>query len=121
MRVVGQVSVRTDQVGSIEDVIGAWGMMVPTEEAVAIGITALPDPVGSVNSDAWVAYQGFQGGFLISSAVGITGDAYSHWRFDSRAMRKVEQGFDVVTVIANSSATAGLVVIVNQRLLVKLH
>jgi len=43
------------------------------------------------------------------------------WGFDSRAMRKVEDGQDIVSVAENASGSAGLTYVAKYRMLVKLH
>ncbi len=103
-RTVGQIFVRSDQVAAGEDVVGAFGMIVVSDPALAIGITAVPNPVDEESDDGWFVWQGLsatQGG-----SAGRTGQLI---QFDSRAMRRVEEGFAIALVVANSAGAAGMV------------
>ena len=116
-RVVGSLYVSSDQNAAVENPFGAWGMCVVSEEADAIGVTALPDPTVNPNSDLWFAYQSFAAEGAASTNVGQP-PAIS--RFDFRAQRKVADGSDISIMIANASAADGMKFILNFRFLVKL-
>ncbi len=120
VRNVGFVAVKTDQTANTEVPIGGVGKMVPTDQASAAGVASLPDPSTEVSSDSWLMYQAFACDLLVTSAIGST-PVLKFFPFDSRAMRKVEDGFDVVTVLVNASGTAGLEFVYQNRMLVKLH
>ena len=116
MRTVGSIWVNSDQVSATEQPMGAFGMMVVSEKAVTTGATAVPDPVTQVASDEWYVYQSF-------AASGANSAAYNgsqFIQFDSRAQRKVQDGEDIVAMVANASAANGLFYILNFRFLVKL-
>ncbi len=103
-RTLGQIFVRSDQVAAGEDVIGAFGLIVVSDIAAAAGIASVPDPVTEQNDDGWFVWQGLsatQGG-----SAQRTGQLI---QFDSRAMRRVEEGFSIALVVANASASAGMV------------
>ncbi len=103
-RTVGQILVRSDQVAAGEDIVGAFGMMVVSDIAAAAGIASIPDPVTDQSDDGWFVWQGLsatQGG-----SAQRTGQLI---QYDSRAMRRVEEGFAIALVVANASASAGLV------------
>ncbi len=121
IRTVGLLSVRSDQVSATEGPQGGIGQAVVSDQASAIGITAVPDPVTDVSSDLWFQYQAWATDIINVSSVGVQAPTFSHFAFDSRAMRKVEDGQDAIQVIANGSAAFGAEFIWNQRLLVKLH
>ena len=50
------VSVVTDQVAADELVLGALGMAVVSDQAVAIGVTAVPTPITDMGSDLWFVH-----------------------------------------------------------------
>jgi len=117
VRTRGRVLVVSDQAGSVEDQIGAIGALIVTDTASALGITAIPDPVTDGDSDVWFLFQHFSGG----SAEVLAGRRGFAIDFDSKAMRKVQEGEDVAFVIANQHATFGLKYYWQIRMLIKLH
>ena len=116
-RTVGLIAVRSDQSAGVESPFGAVGMMVVSDKAVATGATAIPDPVTQVSSDEWFLYQTF---LAAGNSDVSVGQVWLVFQFDSRAQRKVVDGEDFVSVIANANATDGLSYIFQQRVLVKL-
>ena len=114
-RTVGSIWVSSDQVAAPEVPFGALGFIVVSEKASATGVTAVPDPITQEASDDWFVYQSILG----------FGDAtvqrpMTEYKFDSRGQRKVEDGQDIVIMIANASSTDGMFFIVKFRMLVKL-
>ena len=115
-RVVGSMFCGNDQVAAIERPIGAVGMMVVSEKAIATGATAVPDPITEQASDEWFLYRSF--GVIGAPTVG---NPFMEFQFDSRAQRKVQDGEDVALVVANGAAAAHtLVFTLIFRMLVKL-
>ena len=114
-RTLGTLWVFSDQQGALEFPFGALGMMVVSAKASTTGATAVLDPVTEGASDEWFQYSSF------GSAQGATAQRkVMRMDFDSRAQRKVQDGEDFVSVLANSSGTDGLLFILNFRQLVKL-
>ena len=115
-----ELMVYSDQEAASEKQAGAWGAAVVSEEAQAVGVSAVPTPVTEAGSDLWFAYQEFFGGFqFTTSGAGQVGQRYT---VDSKAMRKVGVGQTIVTVAEFSSAGGdGLVLKVAGRMLLKLH
>ncbi len=113
-RTVGSIWVVSDQSAAFEFPFGALGMQLVSDKAVATGATALPDPITQEASDAWFVYQAFvaQGGT-------IQGRPAYRYDFDSRAQRKVEDGFDIAVMLANADAADGLQYLLKFRLLIK--
>ena len=118
-RTVGQMMVRTDQAAAIEEPFGAFGGAIVSDRAVAVGITAVPTPVTEHNADYWFFYKPFHTSLLFG-ATGMSGGIYNV-DFDSRAQRKIEEGEDIIFIMANASASAGMVFHVSLRILIKLH
>ena len=99
----------------------ALGHCVVSDQAVAIGVTAVPTPETDMESDLWYVYEQLMGSFLFGDATGFQEAAAATGTFDSKAMRKVEDGQDIVSVIETAAISAGAVVRVGFRSLIKLH
>jgi hypothetical protein len=74
---------------------------VVNDIAAALGVTGLPGPVTDANDDSWFVWEPIvcSGGF---NAVGRSGWSFP---FDSKAMRKVDQGYQVVMLAENASSS----------------
>ena len=116
-RVVGLLSVQSDQNVAVELPFGALGFAVVSDKAATTGVTAVPDPVTEGSSDLWHVYQSFSAEGSASTNVGRP---LMQFPIDSRAQRKVQDGENCVAVIANASATDGLIFTLNYRILFKL-
>jgi len=118
VRVRGLINLRSDQASAIEDVQIGWGLAVVSDQASAIGITALPTPITDQASDLWFAFA-----FASASRLFLTSGGQDSQTFviDSKAMRKVEDGEDMVETVENGSASAGAAFMIRYRILVKLH
>ena len=118
----GELWIRSDQVGVAEDQSAAYAQAVVSEQASAIGVTAVPTPITDSSSDLFFVYQVMKSaqGIASGTSVGLRGTRYE---VDSKAMRKVEEGEDVVQVIESDIAgvTAGVTIAQSVRQLIKLH
>jgi len=121
VRTRGSLWVRSDQTVTSEDYQASLGLAVVSEQAVAIGVTAIPTPETDRNSDLWFVYETLQQAFTRFDATGTMGMEGAVKEFDSKAMRKVEEGEDLVTVIETSAVSLGAQVMVSFRMLLKLH
>jgi len=120
VRTRGWVFVKSDQEANTEVPFGAMGMSVVSDTAILIGITAIPTPITDESSDLFFMWQSFIADRSIISAIGFD-DGGSVFHFDSKAMRKVEEGSDLAITLENASSTAGLSFITKFRILIKLH
>ena len=120
IRTVGSIWIRSDQQAASEDPFGALGAQVVSEKAVATGVTALPDPITQEADDRWFLYKAVHGQITFADATGFA-NTTERYDFDSRAMRKVEDGEDVAFMIANASAGDGLVFVLKFRMLIKVN
>ncbi len=116
-----EVLIISDQQAASEFQIAALGMAVVSDQASAIGVTAVPTPSTDAGSDLWFLHQWLMSSFVLVSAVGIDGDEGHHYSIDSKAMRKVNDDQDIVTVIELDSVSSGVSIFVAGRFLVKLH
>ena len=98
----------------------AFGGAVVSDQASAIGVTAVPTPATDSNSDLWFFYATLTGRVGFASAVGFS-DSFNAIDIDSKAMRKVEDGEDVAMSLETLSISNGVVAIKQGRMLLKLH
>jgi len=119
IRVRGVLSINSDQVVASEEPMGAIGMAVVSDEAVAAGLGSLPTPIGSEASDKWFVWQAMMAPFSLS-AVGSSSQG-GEYIIDSRAMRKVNDGEDLIVMAENASSVHGLDYLFLFRFLIKLH
>ncbi len=113
-------SLESDQTAASEDFQAAIGMAVVSDQASAVGITAVPTPFTDLASDLWLLYDMMFGSLIVTSAIGSFESRYTK-DIDSKAMRKVEDGQDLILVKENSSLSDGTVVTTAGRFLLKLH
>jgi len=119
-RTLGTLFVQSDQQAANEFAAGAFGAYVAEDRAVAVGITAIADPVTEANSDIWFVYKAWQESFKVVGTTGVSDNIYRQ-DFDSKAQRKVEEGQDIVFVIANAASSPSIQFNVQFRMLIKLH
>ncbi len=105
-RTRGLLLVNSDQISVQEEQFGALGAMVVSDTAIAVGIASLPDPVTDKDDDGWMLWVPFlqvtgSGGGAVQTA----NPGLNRYDFDSKAMRKVQEGYGVVYVVANASAS----------------
>jgi len=109
----------SDQSAASESFVGNYGEAVVSDQAVAIGVTAIPTPATDLGSDLWYLIDQWPGTF---SLVGTSIFAdLTPKTIDSRAMRKVEEGQDVVGVVEAGIGGNGTSIQVVGRQLIKLH
>ncbi len=115
--------IESDQSVALEDYGVAVGMCVVSDQAAAIGVTAVPTPVTDLASDLWYLHQITFGTFVFASAVGFVERAgpESNQHVDSKAMRKVNDDQDVLLVAEGTGIGSGMILRVAGRLLVKEH
>ena len=79
--------------------VGALGACVVSDIAFAAGIASLPDPVTEISDDLW--------NMIVPFAATSSADPnHRAYPFDSRAMRKIEEGQTLAFIIANASASS---------------
>ena len=120
VRTRGFLHYRSDQEVASENYSGSYGAAVVSDQAVAIGVTAIPTPVTDSESDLWHLYEAFGKRFALGSGVAFT-DVGDRIEIDSKAMRKVEEGQDIVDVVEGSGLSTGIIVLSFNRTLIKLH
>jgi len=123
VRTRGVFHINSDQAAVTEDQSLALGFCVVSDQAAAIGIAALPTPITDQESDLWFVYEQLMNSFLFLSAVGVGSSTGAFKEYDSRAMRKVQEGQDIAIVAESDIAGLGTGVDIRHggRLLIKLH
>ena len=105
---------RSDQAAAEEVQFCSFGMAVVSDEAVAVGVTAIPIPDTEAGSSLFFAHKN-----IMANAVDLTDTTKPgvYFEVDSKAKRKVSNGQDIVIVAENGTA-AGLVLSLAGRILV---
>ena len=117
VRIRGNLWVAGDQTSVREEAFGAIGFAVVSNEALAIGVTAVPLPISDQESDLWMLWQPWFTGNVTSQV----GNQWSQYPLESKAMRKVNDGNAIVVVIQSAQATFASEFLMEFRMLVKLH
>jgi len=110
------IGVESDQAAAIEQQQIGFGIAVVSDQAVAVGVTAVPTPIADMASNFWLLHQLLYGD--ASTLTDRTIPMVSR-QIDSKAMRKVELGQDIVIVAETGSGSDGALVTVGGRMLVK--
>ena len=97
-RVIVTTRIQSDQAAANEPQEAAIGLWVANDVGVALGVTALPGPLTDLSDDGWFLWQG------LLSANTLTGDTgtdtmFHVQQFESRAMRKIEEGQRVAILV----------------------
>jgi hypothetical protein len=103
VRTRGILTMASDQTSASEDQEISYGHCVVSDQAAAIGVTAVPTPVTDLDSDAWYVYESMADGFSVTTDIGRINPVGRTISFDSKAMRKVEDGFQDIDVLETSS------------------
>ena len=120
VRTRGIWGLRSDQAAASEDYSASMGIAVVNDQAVAVGVTAVPTPETDRGSDLFFVYESLAGFFEFKTNDGLL--EKGQWiRFDSKAMRKVDIGQDIVVTAETSALSAGAIGHFSARMLVKLH
>ncbi len=102
-RTRGVVSVASDQGAAIEDQLGALGLVVVSDLALAAGAASIPGPGTDASDDGWFVWRPF-----VQRSDSSNNRVSFIYEFDSKAMRRVEEGFGIAIMIENTSALHGI-------------
>ena len=102
IRTRGQVSYFPNNAGADISVVGAFGVGIVSQEAFAIGITAVPGPFDSADWGGWLAWGSYSSRQEFSDTTGIF---QSSWQIDvdSKGMRKVATNETLILVWESQS------------------
>jgi len=111
----------SDQAVATEQMHAAIGMCVVSDQAAAIGVSAVPTPITDDDSDLWYIHKFMLSGFAFSSAVGFDERLGRQYTIESKAMRKVNDAEDLIVVVEGSSLGEGQTLVTAGRVLIKEH
>ena len=115
-----EVLLRNDDLAADETVIAAIGMAVVSDQATAVGVTAVSTPTNDIGSDLFYLHQG-----MMNRVGGITDVGNflpgKHYSIESKAMRKVNNDSDIILVVEGDASQSGGVISVMGRFLIKEH
>ena len=121
VRTKGWIRIVSDQAANTENQYIIVAKIVVKSPAVSAGIASVPTPVTEAGADFFV-YEPISAGLIVSSATSVL-EAGNQRSYDSKAMRKVQDDEDVIT-LAETPATGiseGLTLFQSDRILIKLH
>jgi len=100
----------------------AVGIGIVSTDAVSVGVTAIPGPLGPDMGWSWIYHRLFSMQNSSTGADGATGSGSFRFEIDSKAMRKVGPNETLVAVsqVTTETGTAGARLTLDTRLLVKL-
>ncbi len=113
-----ELHLRSDQASAIEHQAAAFGIAIVSDQATAIGVTAVPTPATDMGSDLWFLQQNL---FADESALTDRTRSSSKVSVDSKAMRKVDIGQDMVVVAELASPSSGFILGVAGRMPAKVN
>ncbi len=116
--------IESDQSAASEKQLAAIGLAVVSDQAAAAGVGSIPTPITDDDSDLWFVHKFLMSNFLFASGVGFAEgqSAGMLYEVDSKAMRKVNDGEDIVVVAEVDAVIGGGVVVTTAgRLLIKNH
>ena len=114
-----EFALQTDQCIALENQSAAVGMAVVSDQAAAIGVSAIPTPITDMVSDLWFLHKIIFGD---SSCLADNVLPETRVSVDSKAMRKVDIGQDLVVVGELDATTSdGLILKMGGRMLVKVN
>jgi len=121
-RTRGAYLVVSDQSSATERQFGAFGMIVVNDLALAAGAGSIPGPATDANDDGWFVWEPILQ--LSEASLGAADGAATiaqSLKFDSKAMRRVEEGFGVALMVENFNVTNALEVGLTVSMLSSLH
>ncbi len=121
VRTRGFVGLRSDQISASENYDMALGMCVVSDQANAIGVTAVPTPFTDIGSDLFFVHEILMGRFQFITGAGFDSLGLVWKQYDSKAMRKVNDDSQNIVVVESSTLGQGQVVHHAGRQLIKLH
>ncbi len=97
-RTRGLIQVTSDQGSAFENQSIAYGMIVVNDLAIAAGAASIPGPVTDEDDDGWFVWVP-----VMSAGAAVNANDVGRIEFDSKAMRRVEEGFSVAVMAENAS------------------
>jgi len=123
IRTRGVIHAVSDQLIATEPYQVFFGLAVVSEQASAIGITAVPTPATESGSALFLVFESLISEFVFVTGAGFDSAGGVTRVVDSKAMRRVEEGQDLVMIaeVAPVATSEGLRFTQFMRVLIKLH
>ena len=112
----------SDQVAADEIFGAAFGLAIVSDQASAIGVTAIPTPVTDMASDLFFGHVNMWGA-VSDGGTGTGAITGVKHELDSKAMRKVDVGQDLAVVVEGYQGTVGggTKILMAGRMLIKVN
>ncbi len=101
VRTRGVIFVSSDQSANTENQALNYGHIVVSDQARSAGIASVPTPVAEDNSD-WYVFETLMAAIRVATAASVFSIGESRV-IDSKAMRKVDVGQDIVSVVESNA------------------
>jgi len=113
MRVIGSITVVSDQPTSLERQIGSVGLIVVSDNAIAAGAASIPGPSTDIDNDGWFCHTQF----AQNTVANPTASLPPPYAFVSKGRRIVQEGMGIAIMVENIHATHGMIVALQFRML----
>ena len=113
-RVIGHVTVVSDQTQQVETQVGSVGLIVVSAEAIFAGSGSVPGPSSQANNDGWFCHLMFA---QKTKGSNDNAPAYGIYPFESKGRRIVNEGSQIAVMAENIHLTEGMSVNVQFRIL----
>ena len=104
-RTIVDMYISSDQVAGTEFQIGAVGMHIANDAAIAAGVASLLAPVTDSDDEAWYLWAPIGQSTRVATAVGFDGVFGFRYVVDSKAQRRLQSGQSAALIIQNTHAT----------------
>ncbi len=105
VRTRGVVSVQPGSFSADLNFIGGFGVAIVSQDALGIGITAVPKPLTDSSWGGWLVWRTFAGHLDVQSAVGFDVQSMVNFEVDSKSMRKFSPN-EAMIMVAESETGA---------------
>ena len=113
-RIIGALSISSDQAAAVENQIGAVGLIVVSDNAVAAGAASIPGPMTDIDHDGWFAHQTFSQRGLFATTSSPQAFSYP---LTSKGRRVSHEGEKIAVMVENFHASHGLLIALQFRIL----
>ncbi len=107
LRFVGMIGVESDQIIATEAQIGAFGMIVVSNNAFAAGAVSIPGPVADAGDDGWFVSVPFANTFQFITGSGFNPSGQTQRYFDFKSKRKVQEGEQIALMVESIAGSQG--------------
>jgi len=99
-RTRGRIFIRSNDIATNDSLLGVFAAAVVTDRAIGVGAGSLPRPSTDASDDGWFVWLPL----AWHGSIAIAGNGWQGFEFDSKAMRRVEEGYGIAFLVENVSA-----------------